>query len=176
MEKMVLQIFQGEIEKQCKFAIIAIEQIKTGLANTNSDLDVVWYAIQNFLVAVANISKFFWPQYPISQKRGEELRNSLGIKNDSPIGPRKFRNHFEHFDERLEDWATSSKRHNFIDSNIGPLNMMIAGIDQQDFLRNFDPTTWTLTFRGDKYELKPIVEVIYDLYSKVYSKGFNRSE
>ena len=176
MEKMVLKIFQGEIGKQCKFAIIAIEQIKTGFTNTNSDLDLVWYAIQNFLVAVANISKFFWPQYPISQKRGEELMNSLGIKNDSPIGPRKFRNHFEHFDERLERWATSSKRHNFIDSNIGPPNMMIAGIDQQDFLRNFDPTTCTLTFRGDKYELKPIVEVIYDLYSKVYSKGFNRSE
>ena len=171
MQKMVLEIFQGEIEKQCKFAIIAIEQIKTGLANTNSDLDLVWYAIQNFLVAVANISKLFWPPNRIYQKRGKELRKSLGIKNNSLIGPRKFRNHFEHFDERLEMWATSSKGHNFIDSNIGPPNM-IAGIDQQDFLRNFDPTTWTLTFRGDKYELKPIIGDIYDLYSK----GFNRSE
>ena len=168
MEKMVLKIFQGEIEKQCKFAIIAVEQIKTELANTNSEL--VWYAIQNFLVAVANISKFFWPPYRISQKRGEELRRSLGIKNDSLIGPRKFRNHFEHFDERLEDWATSSKGHNFIDSNIGPPNM-IAGIVQQDFLRNFDPTTWTLTFRGDRYELKPIIEVIYDLYPKVSTEA-----
>jgi len=168
MEKMVLKIFQGEIGKQCKFAIIAVEQIKTGLANTNSDL--VWYAIQNILVAVANISKFFWTQSPMSQKRGEELRKSLGIKNDSLIRSRKFRNYFEHFDEGLETWATSSERHNFIDSNIGPLNM-IAGIDQQDFLRNFDPTTWTLTFRGDKYELKPIIEFIYDLYPKVSTEA-----
>lgn len=168
MEKMVLKIFQGEIEQQCKFVIIAVEQIKTGLANTN--LDLVWYAIQNFLVAVANISKFFWPPYRKSQKRGEELRKSLGIKNDSPIKPRKFRDHFEHFDERLEKWATFSKGHNFIDSNIGPPNM-IVGIVQQDFLRNFDPTTWTLTFGGDKYELKPIIEVIYDLYPKVSTEA-----
>ena len=86
MEKMVLQIFQGEIEKQCKFAIIAVEQIKAGLANTNSDL--VWYAIQNFLVAAANISKFFWPPKPKYQKRREEIRKSLGIENGSPIKPR----------------------------------------------------------------------------------------
>ena len=48
---------------------------------------------------------------------------------------------------------------------------MIAGIDQQDFLRNFDPTTWTLTFRGDKYELKPIIEFIYDLYPMVSTEA-----
>ena len=157
-----------EIERQCKFDIIAIEQIKTGLSNKDSDL--VWYAIQNFLVAVGNISKIFWP---INQKygmRGEELRKSLGIEDNSPIQPRNFRNHFEHFDERLEEWAESSERHNFVDSSILPPNM-IAGIDPKDFLRIFNPTTWTLTFRGDKYELKPIIKAIYELYPKVSTKA-----
>lgn len=165
---MVLKIFQMEIERQCKFAIIAIEQIKTGLSNKDSDL--VWYAIQNFLVAVGNISKIFWP---INQKygmRGEKLRKSLGIEDNSPIQPRNFRNHFEHFDERLEKWAESSERHNFVDSSILPPNM-IAGIDQKDFLRIFNPTTWTLTFRGDKYELKPIIKTIYELYPKVSTEA-----
>jgi len=165
---MVLKIFQMEIERQCKFDIIAIEQIKTGLSNKDSDL--VWYAIQNFLVAVGNISKIFWP---INQKygmRGEKLRKSLGIEDNSPIQPRNFRNHFEHFDERLEKWAESSERHNFVDSSILPPNM-IAGIDQKDFLRIFNPTTWTLTFRGDKYELKPIIKTIYELYPKVSTEA-----
>lgn len=164
MEKMVLRIFQKEIERQCKFAIIATKQVEIGLAN--SDLDLVWYAIQNFLVAVGNISKIFWPPNQKYRSRGEELRKSLGIEDKSLIHPRKFRNHFEHFDEKLESWATSSKRHNFVDSNIGPPNM-ITGIDTEDFLRNFNHTTWTLTFRGDKYELKPIIDVIYKLYQKV---------
>jgi len=160
---MILKIFQREIERQCRFAIIAMDEIKHGLLNNNSD--IVWYAIQNFLVAVGNISKFFWPNQKY-QKRGEELRKSLGIKDNSPIQPRNFRNHFEHFDERLESWATSSKRHNFVDSNIGSSNM-IAGIATEDFLRNFDNTTWTVTFRGDKYQLEPIIHVIYDLYRRV---------
>ncbi|KPJ72716.1 hypothetical protein AMJ52_05385 [candidate division TA06 bacterium DG_78] len=168
MEKMVLRIFQREIERQSNFAIIAMEQIKSGLANDN--LDLVWYAIQNFLVAVGNISKIFWPPKSMYQKRGEELRKGLSIKDDSPIRPRNFRNHFEHFDERLEKWATSSKRHGFADSNIGPSDM-IAGIDPEDFLRNFDPTSWTLTFRGDRYELKPIIKAIYDLYPKVSAEA-----
>jgi len=168
MEKMVLKIFQMEIERQCKFAIIAIEQIKTGLSNKDSDL--VWYAIQNFLVAVGNISKIFWP---INQKygmRGEKLRKSLGIEDNSPIQPRNFRNHFEHFDERLEEWAESSERLILADSNIGPSNM-ITGIDPKDYLRNFDPTSWTLTFRGDKYELKPIIKAICELYPKVSTEA-----
>jgi len=166
MEKMVLKIFQMEIERQCKFAIIAIEEVKIGLSNNNSDL--VWYAIQNFLVAVGNISKIFWPTR--NKERGEELRRSLGIEDNSPIQARNFRNHFEHFDERLEEWAKSSERHNFVDSSILPPNM-IAGIDQKDFLRIFNPTTWTLTFRGDKYELKPIIKAIYELYPNVSTEA-----
>ncbi|PNS00592.1 hypothetical protein X928_04815 [Petrotoga miotherma DSM 10691] len=175
MEKMVLRIFQKEIERQCKFAIIAIgqvktiiaiEQVKTGSSNNNSD--IVWYAIQNFLVAVGNISKIFWPTR--NKERGEELRRSLGIEDNSPIQPRNFRNHFEHFDERLEEWAESSERLILADSNIGPSNM-ITGIDPKDYLRNFDPTSWTLTFRGDKYELKPIIKAICELYPKVSTEA-----
>lgn len=187
MGKMVFRIFQKEIERQCKFAIIAIDEIKNGLSQNNSD--IVWYAVQNFLVAAGNISKSLWPSYKKYQeqaeklekeekvnklrkkaeemkKRGEELRKSLSIKDDSPIQPRKFRNHFEHFDERLEIWASSSKRHNFVDSNIGP-SKMITGIDAKDFIRNFDNTTWELTFRGDKYEIKPIIDIIHELHNKV---------
>jgi len=169
MEKRVLRIFQREIERQCKFAIIAREQIKAGLLN--SDLDIVWYAIQNFLVAVGNMSKVFWPINQKYENRGKELRRSLGIKDNSPIQPRNFRNRFEHFDERLEEWATSSKRQNFIDSNIGLVSKMVGIVDQEDCLRNFNPTSWTLTFRGDQYALKPILEAIDELYPKVSAEA-----
>ncbi len=164
MEKLVFKVFQTEIKRQCKFALIAVEQIRTGLTNNNSDL--VWYAIQNFLVAAGNISKTFWPSKTLSQKRGEELRKSLGIGDDSCIKPRNFRNHFEHFDERLENWATSSKSRNFVDSNMGSSDM-IVGIKPDDFLRNFDHTNWRLTFRGDNYDLRPIIGAIRDLSKKI---------
>ena len=172
MERRTLKIFQREVERQCRFAIIAEEQIEEGLRI--NDRDLVWYAIQSVLIAVGNISKLFWPPDSKRQDKRKELKESLGVGDNSPLQPRTFRNHFEHFDERLEDWAVSSGRHNFVDSNIGPPDM-ITGIDIQDFLRNFDQNSWTLYFRGDKYELKPIIEFIRDLYPKV-SKEANRSQ
>lgn len=35
--------------------------------------------------------------------RGERLRKMLKVKN-SILSDRKFRNHFEHYDERIEEW------------------------------------------------------------------------
>ena len=54
--------------------------------------------------------------------RGDELRAMLGVDEVSPQSSRKFRNHFEHFDERLEAWAAED--HAFLyDCNVGPMGM-----------------------------------------------------
>jgi hypothetical protein len=87
------------------------------------------------------------------------------VDDSSPLAPRTFRNHFEHFDERLEDWAMSSKRKNFVDSNVGPSGM-ISGIDLEDYLRNFNTTKNAVTFRGDEYNLKPMIDAIVELHEK----------
>ena len=120
------------------------------------DLDRLWYSVQAFLAAAGNVSKLLWGSNRSSAERRIELRASLSVSDDSPLRPRIFRNHFEHFDERLEQWATSSKRHNFADSNVGPPNM-IVGIDPEDFLRNFDTENFAVTFRGDVYHFRPVL-------------------
>ena len=163
MDTMVLRIFQREVERQCKFALIAAEDLDKALRAQNADL--VWFSIQALLVAAGDISKLLWPPNPRLSERGAELRASLSVSDDSPLQPRTFRNHWEHFDERLEMWATSSERHIFADSNIGPQNM-ISGLDPGDYLRNFDPENWIITFRGDKYELRPIVDAVVGLWKK----------
>ena len=128
-------------------------------------MDGIWYAIQAFLVAAGNISKLLWPPKPLLPERGAELRESLSIGDDSPLEPRIFRNHFEHFDERLEQWATSSERHNFADFNVGPPGR-IVGLDPRDYLRNFNPTNLTINFRGDVYHIEPIIDSIQVLWQK----------
>jgi len=160
---MVLQIFQHEVERQCKFALIAAQDLNQALQSP--DMDRIWYSVQAFLVAAGNISKLLWPSKPHLPKRGDELRASLSVEDSSPLQPRKFRNHFEHFDERLENWAVSSKRHNFADSNVGPPGM-IVGLDPEDYIRNFDTTNFAVTFRGDVYHLQPIVDAVRDLWEK----------
>jgi hypothetical protein len=128
-----------------------------------------WYSVQAFLVAAGNISKLLWPSYRKGEERiperGPEVRASLGVEENSPLQPRTFRNHFEHFDVRLEEWAVSSKPRKLIDANIAPMGT-ISSAESGDYLRNFDPTNFAVTFRGDSYHLRPIVEAIEQIWHK----------
>jgi hypothetical protein len=151
MDKMLLRIFQTEVERQASFGLIAATELDTALRS--GDMDRIWYSVQSLLIAAGNISKLLWPSRSRIFKRGEELRASFNVSDSSPLEPRTFRNHFEHFDERLEQWATSSQRRNFADSNVGPAGM-ISGLDAGDYLRNFDTSQYAVTFRGDTYSLK----------------------
>lgn len=132
--------------------------------------DCLWYSVQAFLVAAGNISKLLWPPgKPLFPEHGPELRAGLDVEENSPLKPRTFRNHFEHFDERLERWAASPAPRTLADSNIG-LVSAISGLELDDQLRYFDPTTFAVTFRGDTYQLRPIIEAIQAIHQRATEK------
>ena len=161
---MVLRIFQNEIVKQCEFALTSVNFINNSLSNLRNKnaSSQLWYFVQNFLVSAANVSKLLWgSKEKISESR-KELRDSLNVTDNSILKSRTFRNHFEHYDERVESWAASSERKNFADSNIGPKNM-IVGLDPNDYLRNFDTDSLSITFKGDTYNIKPVVDELIKL-------------
>jgi hypothetical protein len=199
------QMFHREVERQCKFALMAYADLKqafsdykqpspTPPAPNSTDAaqvvatmakheewlealtehqrmqeaaaDRLWYSIQAFLVAAGNISKLLWPSdTSILPERGPELRASLEVEGDSPLASRTLRNQFEHFDERLARWAVSSKQRVFIDASVRPVGV-ISGAEPGDYLRNFDPQNFAVTFRGDRYHLLPIVEAIEQLWHR----------
>jgi len=171
MDKMLLRIFQTEVERQARFGLISASDLNAALEL--SDMDRIWYSVQSLLIAAGNISKLLWPSKCTVPKRGEELRNSLGVPDSSPLQPRTFRNHFEHFDERLEEWATASHRMNFADSNVGPTGML-SGMDAGDYLRNLDTAKCAVTFRGDTYPLKPIVDALQELHGRALAECLKR--
>jgi len=74
------------------------------------------------------------------------------------------RNHFEHFDERLDRWWEQSSHHGYVDRNIG---MVTAGIEEINVFRNYFPETGELVFWGDKFNLKAIHDVLFDLYPRL---------
>lgn len=161
MDKLVLRVFVREVELQCIFANLAYQDLRQALADSNTEQ--VFFAAQALLGAVGNVSKLLWPTKTGNAERGTRLREVLAVSDDSPIAPRTFRNHFEHFDERLDEWTKSSKRKNFADLNIGPPEF-ISGLDAEDFLRNFDQTSFILTFRKDKYEINKVMQALQLIY------------
>ncbi len=163
MDLQILRIFQAEVARQCRFALLAHADLIQALASADSDR--LWYAAQGLVIAAGNISKLLWPKH---LQRRQELRDSLGVSANWPHGLhdfRRLRNHFEHFDERLEDWATASGRRDFIDSNVSDTRSPFAEFDVKDFLRNFDTTDHALTFQGETYHLRPIMEAVKALHA-----------
>src|SRR5258708_7563429 len=155
IEKSLFEKYLFEIDKQCSFCLMAYEDCLTAYedlmhlfnsqridSSTQAERklrkDRMWYSLQSFLVASANISKLlgFAKKHKTAENKAN-LRSDLGIEDDSALGSRTMRDHFEHFQVRLDTWFNESVRHNFVDMNIGPLSG-VGGIDEHDFIRNFD--------------------------------------
>jgi hypothetical protein len=132
--------------------------------------DVFWASVQNCLTAVANIAKACWGEEDEHRKERKPLRQSLGIKKDSPLKPLSMRNNFEHFDERIDEWFATSANRIHVDRIIGPANI-IGGVSANDMFRVFDPTTAEVVFWGERYPLKTIMDEVTRLYPLARSLG-----
>ena len=163
METFLLRQFQREIERQCQFAMIALQDIDE--ASANSDGKLFWYSIQNLLVAIGRISRLLWPPDENASERGAELRASLGVGEDSPLKSRTHVEYFENFDERLENWQQTSEHHRFFDSYTEPLDIL-AETAGGDRFRGYDAENNAILFHDEPYHLGPISSAVDDLSEK----------
>jgi|ERR1700678_1575093 hypothetical protein len=162
MDLFLLRTFQTQITIQCKFALVAVGDIDSGASKLNSEQ--VFYGIQNLLNAAANIRKALWGSDQKIVHYRKPLRDSLDTDEHSVLFTKTIiRNHNEHFDERLDRWWYESKRKNFADFVVGPRNS-IAGFDEIDRFRWYDPTTGDALFWGDAFNLRELVTEIKRLY------------
>lgn len=153
VDKMLLRTFQRHVAAQCKFLLAAASDANDAMAK--KDLQRVFYALQNLLNAGANISKAFWGSGGKLSAERKPLRDSIGLDDKSPLREVAMRNNFEHFDERIDRWWTESKRHNLIDFNIG---VMVAGVEDIDIMRNFDPKSNEVIFGGQRFNLQSLLD------------------
>ena len=147
-----LAFFVREIVTQSEYVFQAVHDAH----NRDSDTKRFWYSVQAFLVAVGNISRILWPPDKRYVARGKDLRRILGVSDDSLLSSRTFRNHFEHFDERLESWFVLPKPPGYADQCIGPL-AFLGGLDRPHYLRNFASDKGLLFFMGKSYEVASVL-------------------
>ncbi|MCJ7811204.1 MAG: hypothetical protein MUP62_03290 [Dehalococcoidia bacterium] len=162
MDLMLLRNFQRQVLLQCEFILLAAADINETLKMGQEGKDTinrVFYAIQNLLVAAANVSKALWGLSGAQSAQRQALRASIGISDASPLREVDMRNHFEHFDERLERWWSDSSRHNIADLCIGPPEM-IKGLDDSEMFRFFDPRTTEIVFWGQRFNLQELVDEV----------------
>ncbi len=160
LDEMLVEGFVRELVQQCDFALMAVTALNGALRAGR--VEETFFFCHAFLTHTANVSKILWPGGARGdaafraevQARGEALRRELAIPADLTIETRTFRDHLEHFDERLHSWARESPNRLLMDMNIAPEGGIGQGASDGDRLRHLDQTTMTLSFRGDALDLQ----------------------
>ncbi len=187
MDSVHYRVFYGFLGRECKFAIMAKEAMEQTLRELSRVWDSsvdggrvfnqFWYSVDAFLIATGNISKILWPPNPLNrhlqqeiEQRGTDLRNILGINSSSPFreSNRNLRNHFEHFDERIDEWFFTTARQPIVDSNIIS-TQIVQKFDPSQTFRNFDPNTWILYFSTDQLDFNEMISAVLDLQASLSS-------
>jgi len=146
-------VFIGEIVLQSKIARRAAERLLD--ARDNFEQVEVWCSIQSILCATANVSKILWPNSKYKE-RGKRLRQILKVQNENPLSNREFRNHFEHYDDRTEDWFYNYSGGPHIDLAMNPA----LGGNIDNVHRGYNSFNNTLIFRGEVLDLNRILEAL----------------
>lgn len=150
MELMLLRMFQHQIQFQCQAILVGSHDSNSAM--TTGDMTRLWIAIQNMLNVAANVSKTLWGQGGKLAEQREPLRASLQVDDTSPLRDVVMRNHFEHYDERLNHWWEDSDAHNYLDMSVMPAGA-VQGMADGDMFRMFDPPTGDIVFWGQRFNV-----------------------
>jgi len=160
-----------EIWTQSHFAGIAYGHIDP---KASIGTDLVFSSIHSFLSHAAMVSKMLLAKS--EETNSKSIGDILGIPETSFIHNRKFRNHLEHYDERLKKWIKKAAMGRAIGTyNIGPKSMI--GIPNMIFVSHYDPTNDTFTFVDEDFKLGELnnelirIKALADEWVKKNEKG-----
>ncbi len=97
MDGFLQRLFRDEVELQCRFVVLAVDQLKAASSKTEA-----WFALQGAVISAANLSKLLWGSRGRSHAERQDLRDSLDVDDSSILRDPDLRNDFEHFDERID--------------------------------------------------------------------------
>lgn len=170
MDDNLLRVFQREIANNCTFLVVAANGLQSYgefIYDNQRDprrsamMTRFWMTAQTIVVAAANISKALWGTWDAQVER-ETLRTSLDVDDSSPLKLRSMRNHYEHFDRRLEEWHVAPRP---ADTPRFHIDMFIGNLTGKEFrppplpieiFRGFNPETFELTFWGETFNVNDV--------------------
>jgi hypothetical protein len=188
-ENWITRVFLSEVKTQCSFAMIAYSDIASAIRRLQqsespdfTDSLRIFYSVQACLTACANISKLLWPKTTPNpgetkdhvrrrRNRADQLWHLLGATSQTPLNElkdKRLRNYFEHFDERLDEWALTSPNHILMTRCSGtPGSFQIAGMGPSDTMGYLDLATSEVTFQDLKISLVQMHAAVQHLFKRI---------
>lgn len=177
MERVIEALYLMELLNQCDCASKVADKMNKLLQERPYPPESFMEA-EHLLQHSSAISRFLWPpgirdklKDTRAKERGKYLREKLGVSSNHVLQDRTLRDHIEHFDERLDDWAETSHHRNMVDRFIGPRSQ-IGGdaIGDKDIIRLYDPETNIFIFRGEEYNIQKLVDGIADIQQRALQR------
>jgi hypothetical protein len=167
MDNFLESVYVNEIVTQCDWALGECNGMNGALAK--KETGTFFQTAYNFLQHAAAASRLLWPpgKTDRAKKRGASLRASLAITDTGIVAAlkgRTLRDHYEHYDERIDDWAETSSHRIIVTDMIGPRSAIQGpSIGDRDLMRVYDPATRMLWFRGELFDVQAIANAIVEL-------------
>ena len=164
-----------ELKKTIDITLVVINELdKTIESITEGDfsynMKLAWHHINGILIYTNRISRTLWNRQ--NESRGEDIRKKLKVDDDSPLhfSKRKVRDRFDHIDVEIDRFETGEL--SFAgDQNIGNINTFIGNRKAGDYFRHYDPTTKTIYFDNDIFEIVTIKGELTRIYDEITSSG-----
>jgi hypothetical protein len=121
--------------------------------------------LQNIVLQGAAVSKYFWPARAGHERRAEQLRNSLGIDETSPLHSRDLRNGIEHLDERLDRYLADGIVGYVIPQYFGR-STDSKGVPMHYF-RAYFIDTGEFQLLDERYKIAPMAEALWALNKRL---------
>lgn len=141
----ILDAYANEIGVRTSWIVETANDINYGLNNSDSAssiirkcMDLIGNAVVILRIIDSSLARR--DEKEIAIERVELLKHRWPklFEQKVPEGLRLVRNDYEHFESRLDKWATKSKNRVFADMNIGP---EVMGIGTYENLRRFEGET-----------------------------------
>lgn len=169
MDDFALEVFVNELLQQSELAFEAYAHLYAQAQTPHQ----VLFDVQAFLAAAACASLILFPRpkrkpadlRDACELRGKELRALLEVPDDSILRSYELRDHFQHFDERLQKWANRPYPKGFADQNVFRGFTHEKAVTQlpvapEDNLRLYSDQPPTITFMGNQFPLDKIAEAL----------------
>ncbi len=164
MNQLSEMIYIGEIVLQSQIAERAASRLP--INPSGFDHVEVWCSIQSILAAAGNVSKILWSTSSTETKaRSKNLRKMLSIEDDNILSDRKFRNHFEHYDERIQTWFENRSSGVYVDLAFNPFEPTPWEIPQF-YHRAYNQVDKIVTFRDETLDLKELLNALEEIKLK----------
>jgi len=176
MDDHLIRVYLSMAKEDCERAIAAVQALNVALQQGPGG-DPFGPA-QALVLHAAAISRMFWPPGSKdkharvrAQRRGEALRQAIDIPQGHPVQSRALRDHIEHFDERLDDWAERSRHRNIVHRLVGPRSAIGGNaIDDSDITHHYDPEVKVYVFRGERFDIQALTSGVDDIYARINAR------